>query len=238
MTSSSSTHDSPTLPNMELPALILISVNISWRNCLSLSSTSLENRYIIVDSLRYVHWFGRCTVFRVQRSLSVLDFDLKAVISHRWKRMIALKVSFSVCLQICLIYLLKYLSAFILAFTLYCRVSGQVPLSVCLFGDLIAPLAFLILSSVDRLWLWFLLSMDGLWRRSRKKCQNITVNKCPYTDQTQPGVGSNKKKTLVLEFWEENSSTNSFPKMRPFLRTVIAWPLIDIQLDKSQPANE
>ena len=78
MTSSSSTHDSPTLPNMELPALILISVNISWRNCLSLSCTSLENRYIIVDSLRYVHWFGGCTVFRVQRSLSVLDFDLKS----------------------------------------------------------------------------------------------------------------------------------------------------------------
>ena len=141
MTSSSSTHDSPTLPNMELPALILISVNISWRNCLSLSSTSLENRYIIVDSLRYVHWFGGCTVFRVQRSLSVLDFDLKAVISHRWKRMIVSKVSCPACLQICLIFLLKSLSAFILAFTLYCRVSGQVPLSVCLFGDLIAPLA-------------------------------------------------------------------------------------------------
>ena len=44
---------------------------------------------------------------------------------------------------------------------LYCWISGQVPLSVCLFRDLIAPSAWLILSSVDRVWLWL---VDGLWR--------------------------------------------------------------------------
>lgn len=47
--------------------------------------------------------------------------------------------------------LLKPLSALILAFVLYFKVSGQVPLSVCLFRDLVAPLAWLILSSANRL---------------------------------------------------------------------------------------
>ena len=46
---------------------------------------------------------------------------------------------------------LKPLSALILAFVLYFTVSGQVPLSVCLFRDLVAPLAWLILSSANRL---------------------------------------------------------------------------------------
>ena len=46
---------------------------------------------------------------------------------------------------------LKPLSALILAFVLYFKVSGQVLLSVCLFRDLVAPLAWLILSSANRL---------------------------------------------------------------------------------------
>ena len=46
---------------------------------------------------------------------------------------------------------LKPLSALILAFVLYFTVSGQVLLSVCLFRDLVAPLALLILSSANRL---------------------------------------------------------------------------------------
>ena len=59
---------------------------------------------------------------------------------------------------------LFYLSLKILA--LYCRVSGQVPLSVYLFKDLIAPSAWLILSSADRPWLRFWFCVDGLsWRR-------------------------------------------------------------------------
>ena len=60
--------------------------------------------------------------------------------------------------------LLKPLSALILAFVLYFKVSGQVPLSVCLFRDLVAPLAWLILSSANRLWLCFWLSANSLWR--------------------------------------------------------------------------
>ena len=59
---------------------------------------------------------------------------------------------------------LFYLSLKILA--LYCRVR----LSVCLFKDLIAPLAWLNLSSADRLWLRFRFCVDGLWRRRFRYC--------------------------------------------------------------------
>ena len=60
---------------------------------------------------------------------------------------------FLLCVFTDLISLLKSLSAPILALALYSWISGQVPLSVCLFRDLIAPSAWLILSSVDRVWL-------------------------------------------------------------------------------------
>ena len=65
------------------------------------------------------------------------------------------------CFLLCVLTDLFYLSLKILA--LYCRVSGQVPLSVYLFKDLIAPSAWLILSSADRLGLRFRFCVDGLW---------------------------------------------------------------------------
>ena len=57
---------------------------------------------------------------------------LKRPISRWWNRIIALSVACSAFLRICFISLLKSSSAAILALALYCRVSEQVPLSVCL----------------------------------------------------------------------------------------------------------
>ena len=72
------------------------------------------------------------------------------------------------CFLLCVLADLFYLSFKILA--LYCRVSGQVRLSVCLFKDLIAPSAWLILSSADRLGLHFRFYVDGLWRQRFLYC--------------------------------------------------------------------
>ena len=83
---------------------------------------------------------------------------------------IALSVSCSAFLRICFVSLLKSSSAVILALALYCRVSGQVPLSVCLVKALIAPSAWLILSSADRLRLHLRFPVDGLWRWRFRYC--------------------------------------------------------------------
>ena len=95
---------------------------------------------------------------------------LKRPISRWWNRIIVLSVSCSAFLQICFISLLKSSSAVILALALYCRVCGQVPLSVCLFKALIAPSAWLTLSSANRLWLRLRFSVDGLWRQRFRYC--------------------------------------------------------------------
>ena len=110
------------------------------------------DRYIIVYGLRYVSWFDRSTVFRVQCFLSFLDFDLRAV-DFMLMEVYDCTEGFLLCVFTDLISLLKSLSAPILALALYCWISGQVPLSVCLFRDLVAPSAWLMLSSVDRVWL-------------------------------------------------------------------------------------
>ena len=120
--------------------------------------------YIIAFSLCRVRWFDRTTVLGVQccsrcGSLSFLDFGLKTAdvtLMEAYNRV--------ECFLLRVLTDLFYLSLKILA--LYCRVSGQVPLSVYLFKDLIAPLAWLILSSADRPWLRFWFCVDGLsWRR-------------------------------------------------------------------------
>ena len=126
------------------------------------------DRYIIVFSLRRARWFYRSTVLRVQccsrcGSLAFLDFGLKTAdvtLMEAYNRI--------ECFLLCVLTDLFYLSLKILA--LYCRVSGQVPLSVYLFKDLIAPSAWLILSSADRLGLRFRFCVDGLWWQSFLYC--------------------------------------------------------------------
>ena len=125
------------------------------------------DRYIVF-SLRCARWFDRTTVLSVQcysrcGSLSFLGFGLKTAdfsLMESYNRI--------ECFLLCVLTDLFYLSFKILA--LYCRVSGQVRLSVCLFKDLIAPSAWLILSSADRLGLRFRFCVDGLWWQSFLYC--------------------------------------------------------------------
>ena len=105
-------------------------------------------------------WFDRSTVLSVQccsqcSSLAFLDFGLKTAdvtLMEAYNRI--------ECFLLCVLKILA----------LYCRVSGQVRLSVCLFKDLIAPSAWLILSSADRLGLRFWFCVDGLWRQRFLYC--------------------------------------------------------------------
>ena len=87
-------------------------------------------------------WFDRTTVLSVQccsrcGSLSFLDFALKTADVTLMEANNHIE-----CFLLCALTDLFSLSLKILA--LYCRVSGQVPLSLCLFKDLIAPSAWLI----------------------------------------------------------------------------------------------
>ena len=133
------------------------------------------DRYIVF-SLRCARWFNRTTVLSVQcysrcGSLSFHGFGLKTAdfsLMESYNRI--------ECFLLRVLTDLFYLSLEvrplrdILALSLYCRFSGQVPLSVCLFKALIAPSAWQTLSSANRLWLRLRFSVDGLWRRRFRYC--------------------------------------------------------------------
>ena len=141
--------------------------------CLEVNSNLFycPDRYIIAFSLCRIRWFDRTTVLGVQccsrcGSLSFHDFGLKTAdvtLLEAYNR--------TECFLLHVLTDLFYLLLKILA--LYCRVSGQVPLSVYLFKDLIAPSAWLILYSADRPWLRFWFCVDGLWWRRFWYCSDL-----------------------------------------------------------------
>ena len=133
------------------------------------------DRYIVI-SFRCARWFDRTTVLSVQcysrcGSLSFLGFGLKTAdfsLMESYNRIECFLLR--VLTDLFYLSLLKSSSTVILALALYCRVSGQVPRSVCLFKALIAPSAWQTLSSVNRLWLRLRFSVDGLWQQRFRYC--------------------------------------------------------------------